>query len=190
MGRRFAHAAGAPRVFDQEETMPHNDSDHPRHHRGDPPQHTAEPYTKVEAWQHVLDAMREAGAQAGADAADWWAQDTLGGRARGDVTGRARTILAGIDDGDPQILDALPALDLSSQWADAPTEAKLYTDAVPSGAPEWDALDAEHRDEAIDAFRDGFDGAVRDRVVEHCHTVLPDDTGDGPGGRDPGRRTI
>src|SRR6266536_5887154 len=77
------------------------------------------------AWQYTLAVLRQAGQDAGVGAADWWAQDTVGGRATGDTATTAGALLAGIDDGDPAILDALPVCDLSGQWADAPTEADL-----------------------------------------------------------------
>jgi len=71
-----------------------------------------EPRTPV-AWPAVLDALREAGAHAGA-AAEWWAQDTIGARVSGDTSRTARAVLAGIDDGDPTVCDTLPACDLPS----------------------------------------------------------------------------
>jgi hypothetical protein len=126
------------------------------------------------SWPDVLDALRRAGAQAGATAVDWWAQDTVGGRASGDLTATTRTILAGIDDGDPRILDALPALEMPGHSADAPAEAKVYTQTAPHGAPDWDSLGAPARAEAIDAFGDGFHHGVTDRVAEHCRAALPD----------------
>jgi len=136
------------------------------------------------SWPRVLAALRHAGEQAGANAADWWAQDTVGGRAVGDVTDTARRVLAGVEDVDPAVLDALPACDLSGQWADAPTQADLYTQAAPPDAPDWDTLDEQAQTEAVDAYRDGYDTAVQDRVVRHCLAALPQ-----PGGDDgPGRR--
>jgi len=130
------------------------------------------------AWRHILVALRQAGQRAGAGAADWWAQDSVGGRATGNTAATARAVLAGIDDGDPAILNALPVCDLSGQWADSPTEADLYTDAAPADAPGWDDLDTLRRGEAIEAYRDGFDTAAHQRVAEHCRTALPDsDTG-------------
>lgn len=126
-------------------------------------------------WSAVLDALREAGTDAGTNAADWWAQDTVGGRASGDTTRTARAVLAGIDDGDPAVLDALPACDQSDE--ESPTEAQLYAEAAPAGAPPWTTLNPARRDEAVDAYRDGFDTAVQDRVAQHCRTALPDSTG-------------
>jgi len=126
-------------------------------------------------WSAVLDALREAGARAGSNAADWWAQDTVGGRASGDTTRTARAVLAGIDDGDPAVLDALPACDWSNE--DRPPQAQLYAEAVPAGAPPWTVLSPGQRDEAIAAYRDGFDTAVQDRVTQHSRAALPDGTG-------------
>jgi hypothetical protein len=140
----------------------------------------------ADTWQRVLDALYMAGTDAGADAADWWAQDTVGGRARGDTAATARQVLAGIDDGDPLILDALPGCDLSGH--DAPTGAELYADAVPDDAPGWDGLSAQARAEAIDTFRDGYHTAVQDRIAEHCRTALPDTDPDAAGAAEPDLR--
>lgn len=129
-------------------------------------------------WRSVLLALRQAGARAGIRAADWWAQDTVGGRASGDTTTTARAVLAGIADGDPAVLDALPTCDLSSQGADTPTEAEVYADAAPPAAPPdappWTTLGPAQREEAIGAYRDAFDTAVADRVGQHCRTALPE----------------
>ena len=98
-------------------------------------------------------------------------------------------MLAGIDDGDPAVLDALAGCDQSEE--DSPTQAQLYTEAAPAGAPPWTALDPGQRDEAADAYRDGFDTAVQDRITEHCRAALPDSTGgtgDRPGSVAPGLR--
>ena len=148
--------------------MPHTNPDH-----AGPPATAGEP----DPWQRVLDALHAAGADAGTTAADWWAQDTVGGRVSGDPAATARTVLAGIDDGDPLILDALPGCGPSAQDHEIPTEAELYTDAVPADAPDWDALDPQSRAETLDAFGDGYHRAVQDRVAEHCRTAFPDEDG-------------
>ncbi len=152
----------------------------PEHDQSTPDHAAQRPVTRHDeaAWQHILAALRQAGQHAGAGAADWWAQDTVGGRATGNTAATARAVLAGIDDGDPAVLDALPACDLSGQWADTPTEAdlyaSLYTESAPPDAPGWDDLDAPRREEVIEAYRDGFDTAAGERVAEHCRTALPD----------------
>jgi hypothetical protein len=161
--------------------MPHNAApERPGHHEPihpvPQPRQTSSPGAEDAAWRVVLDTLCLAGERAGRNAADWWAQDAVGARASGDAAATSRAVLAGIDDGDPLVLDGLPACDLSGRSADTPTEADVYTDAAPDEAPGWDDLDQPHRDQAIDAYRDAFDTACRDQVTEHCRTALPVDT--------------
>jgi hypothetical protein len=137
---------------------------------GDPESGTA-----AGGWDTVLSALTTAGHAAGVNAAAWWVQDALGDRASGDVRATARRVLAGIDDGDPMVLDSLPALDLSGQHADTPNDADVYRQAAPDHAPDWRALDAAHRDEAIEAYHSAHDTAVIDAVAAHCRTALDTD---------------
>jgi|GEM_PF-6083673 len=127
-------------------------------------------------WQRVLDAMTAAGHADGADTAAWWRQDTLGGRANGDVNAVARAVLAGIDDGDPAVLDALPTASKAEDRV-----AQLYAEHAGPHAPGWDCLNAPCQAEALDAYRDAHDTAVHDEVARHCHDTLP--TGGDPGHR-------
>jgi hypothetical protein len=60
------------------------------------------------SWPDVLDALRRAGAEAGATAADWWARNTVGGRAGGDVTTTPRMILVGNGAGGGESVRNLP----------------------------------------------------------------------------------
>jgi Domain of unknown function (DUF4314) len=117
-------------------------------------------------WQQALDAIRAAGAAAGRGAADWWGQDAVGGRASGDITATARRILAGIDDGDPAVVDALPTL--ATAGTDAPSDEQRYAATAPEDAHTWSELTPRQRADALEAYRDGFDTAVTDRVVELC----------------------
>ncbi len=49
--------------------MPHTTA-----HQPDPPHHTPGPDRDCDTWHRALEVLREAGAQAGRDAADWWEQ--------------------------------------------------------------------------------------------------------------------
>src|SRR6266508_184545 len=119
--------AGAPcTLFARRKPMPHTNPDH-----ADLATAAGEP----DRWQRVLDALYAAGAAAGAAAADWWAQDTVGGRASGDTAATARRVLAGIDDSDPLILDAPPGCAPPTQDPEIASVAELYADAVPADAP-------------------------------------------------------
>ena len=129
------------------------------------------------SWRHALDTLHQAGADAGREAADWWAQHTVGGQTTGDTAATARTILAGIDDGDPAILDTLPTHD--SHRLDGYTgDADWYTDTAGPGAPAWGDLTTDQRYLAVEAFRDGYDTGATNRVTAHCHAAASP-TGDG-----------
>jgi hypothetical protein len=69
------------------------------------------------------------GYDAGENHAEWVAQDTFGGRARGshsDSLRSARAILKMIDDGDPQVWEGTPTL--SGEWAGSTTDVSLCND--------------------------------------------------------------
>jgi hypothetical protein len=122
----------------------------------------------------LLAAMRAAGTAAGTEAADWWAQDIVGGRATGDTTATARRILSGIDDGDPQIGDQLPTFAGSDALGEAALLNELGADPR-QGTP----VTSEQWDEAVAAYADSFDQAVLDRAAQLCRDNLkPDDEPD------------
>jgi hypothetical protein len=141
------------------------------------PHQSHAPDTPDPAWQAVLAAMAAAGRAAGANAAAWWQQDTVGGRASGDTGAPARAILAGIADGDPLVLDALPAARLGEDGAE-----QAYEDDAGPASRDWRALDAALRAGAIDAWRDACQAAVLDEVPRHCRHALGLGEGDGGGG--------
>jgi hypothetical protein len=135
-----------------------------------------DPTTPDPAWQAVLAAIAAAGRAAGSDAAAWWQQDALGGRASGDTAARARAVLTGIADGDPLMLDALPAAEPGEDKAE---QAYKEEHAGPSGHPGWPALDAVARAEAVDAWREAYHTAVLDEVARCCrHALDPGDDAD------------
>src|SRR5262249_24119630 len=102
-----------------------------------------------DGWATTLARLRAAGAEAGRGVAEWWAQDTIGGRDTGDVRATARRILAGIDDGDPAVLDGLPTFHPPIRWHDGRDTAQVrYTEAAHEAAhgqaPGWqDLTDAQ-----------------------------------------------
>ena len=112
--------------------------------------------------------VRAAGATAGRNAAEWWCQNTFGGRAPGDVAPTAQHVLDGIADGDPAVLDALPSLDLSGQWADGLTEADVLSDVD----LDPDDLEPEAVSFVLDQYRDAFDGAVVEYVEDVARSVV------------------
>jgi len=145
-----------------------------------PVDHTGAPVTTISptasgadlAWARTLAAMSTAGSDAGRAAADWWLQHPLGERATGDPRRSAGRVLAGLADGDPEIVDTLPCCDLSGQRADNPTEADLYRDAAPADAPGWHDLSTEERDEAAETYRAAHDTAAHHRIEAYCRDLL------------------
>jgi hypothetical protein len=138
---------------------------------------------RAQAWAATLARLAALGTEAGRGVAEWWAQDTIGGRATGDTRATARRILSGIDDGDPAVLDTLPTFTPPPVWADGRDTAQVrYTEAAHEAtqgqAPRWQDLTDQQRTETIDASRDAFDTAVRERVTELCHLAAS------PTGRD------
>ncbi len=98
---------------------------------------------------------REMGADHGKSAASWYFDGNTS-----DETYRA--VLAGIDAGDPAVLDTFPSSPLSGEWADDPTPATVLEDlgVVDSDASEQDTL----RDEILNAYEDGFYQASADEI--------------------------
>jgi hypothetical protein len=119
-------------------------------------------------WHATLQRLRDAAAEAGGNAVDWWEQDAIGGRATGDVQATAARVLAGIEDGDPAVLDLLPRLDEPGQQTGDLSAAERYTAATGPSDGTWAALDERRRDEATDVYRDAFDTAVLDRITNLC----------------------
>ncbi|BFU47721.1 DUF4314 domain-containing protein [Krasilnikovia sp. MM14-A1004] len=136
----------------------------------DPAAAGPQPSGDTDGWTAALARLRAAGAEAGRGAADWWAQDTIGGRATGDVRAIARRILAGIDDGDPAVLDGLPTFTPQAYGHDDRDTAQgRYTEATQGQMPHWRDLTDVQRAETIDAFQEAFEAAVLERVTALCH---------------------
>ncbi|MEU8419354.1 DUF4314 domain-containing protein [Micromonospora sp. NPDC048835] len=140
------------------------------------PPPTGGPVAEATGWAAALQRMRAAGTEAGRTAAEWWAQDTIGARASGDTRLAARRVLAGIDEGDSAVLDALPRY---TSVGDAVDTAgwELFADAT-GDSTGWFGLRIQQRDEAMAVYRDAFDTAATDRIADLCHLAAS------PTGRD------
>lgn len=111
----------------------------------------------------------EIGAEHGQNAAGWWEQDNIGGRTTGDVTDVARSVLEGLDNGDPAI--ELPSADLSGQWADGVTVSSLLAETDLAGLD----LACSVAQEIGDAYTEAFDTACQNAISTACLAVLSDD---------------
>lgn len=115
---------------------------------------------------HATKYAHDLGTEHGRAAASWVNVDET----------TAETLRRGMDDGDPAVLDTLPAPDLSGQWADALTGPQLVADAI-RAATEHGAIYSEQ--DANDAFGDlcdtyetAFDDAMTAVVEERIAYYL------------------
>ncbi|MGC5288897.1 DUF4314 domain-containing protein [Micromonospora sp. DT231] len=130
------------------------------------PPPTGGPVDEAAGWAASLQRMRAAGTEAGGTAAEWWAQDTIGARVTGDTRLAARRVLAGIDDGDPAVLDALPRFTFATEAVDTAGWG-LFADVI-GDVCGWFGLRIQQRDEAMTVYRDAFDTAATDRIADLC----------------------
>ena len=77
----------------------------------------------------------------------------------------ARRLLTGLEDGDPEILDQLPASPLSGEYADG---------LLPRDVLGWYDLDEQHdaADDVLRAFEDGFSRGVEAEAVRSATALL------------------
>lgn len=125
-------------------------------------------------FERACEYARKLGEEEGRNAAAWWEQDAIGGRVTSGEEETATRVLQGLEDGDPEILDALPFPDLSGEWAERMTGPELVTQALesvglvggdPSHLLEWD-------NEICDAYELAFSQAAQDAITEACRSVL------------------
>lgn len=112
------------------------------------------------------------GAFHGRNSAEWFLQETIGGHSSGSDEATARSLLKGIEDGDPGVLDALPAPDLSGQWADGYLPQHLAEDCGlddQQDIDEWSRLEILR--DLCDAYEDAFHEAVIATVSDACLLV-------------------
>jgi ribosome modulation factor len=108
--------------------------------------------------EDVLERAEQEGYEAGKAAGSW----LLDGNSSEET---ARRLLAGIEDGDPEILEALPSSPLSGECADG---------LMPRDVLGWYDLDEEHdaADDVLRAFEDGYDRGVQDEATRSARAFL------------------
>jgi hypothetical protein len=102
------------------------------------------------------DRLEARGYSDGYAAATWFAPD--------DET-TARKILDGLDAGDPEIYDYLPAPRLGGEFADEPTWSNILAD---EGCDDSD----DGRPELLDAYSYAYSCAVEREIVRSCRAML------------------
>ena len=132
-------------------------------------QHTQKTITDQE-WSKLVEKTKTLGREAGKNAAEWWQQDALGGRnttPSRDIAEHAAKILAMYDDGDPLLCDYWPsAPDLSGEWADELTPARLYALLGVTWADDTDDM------ELCQAYENAASDAMDDAVVSYLQDAV------------------
>lgn len=121
-----------------------------------------DPYTRAE----------RIGAQHGRNAAEWWCQDTIGGRSgrsTAEDTETARRVLRMLDDCDPAL--EIPRPDLSGQWAGGYSAPWLLEDCtgLDETSEAFDDLTG-----LCDCYEDAFIGACESEIVRQCLLLVED----------------
>jgi len=130
----------------------------------------ASPYQRAlhrfwrESYPAVMDAAEEAaharGREDGVAAGTW----ILDGNSTEEA---ARALLAGIEDGDPAVLDALPSAPLSGEFADG---------LLPRDVLAWYGLTEEdaESDDILSAYEDGYADGVQEEAERSARAMLAD----------------
>lgn len=99
----------------------------------------------------IEESAEKAGAEAGRAAGSWIIDGNT-------TEAAARLLLKGIEDGDPEVMDALPSSPLSGEWADAPSPSDILERVGMSP-------DHEGADDVLAAFEAGYDRGVVEQVT-------------------------
>jgi hypothetical protein len=113
-----------------------------------------------ESWEALAKIATALGASHGRNAAAWWEPHP-------EMKWDPAAVLKGIEDGDPQVLDTLPYLDLSGQWADGPNEQSILAEIL-----DEEELEPEEADELVELYRDAYDEAVCVAVESFCRRMV------------------
>jgi hypothetical protein len=128
---------------------------------------TASPEARVNLAQEA--AVKEAqqlGHNAGSNAAEWVAQDVLGGRAAGDVRERAKIMLTQYEAGDPALMDRFKVPDLSGEYSGDLTPAMLLSQLGLENA------DEEIKNEVTQAWEDAAQEGFWDTLMTAARRVV------------------
>lgn len=110
-------------------------------------------------WDRDAEAVREIAASHARNAASWVEIDS---------SRVADWYLRGIEDGDPEVMDALPAADLSVHWADEHTVPSMLAAA----GLEVDTIDPETADELADVYCNTFAELAELEISKTCREYV------------------
>ncbi len=121
----------------------------------------------TDQWEELVKSAGEIGAQHGTNAAAWWEQENLGGRAPGEVKASARRVLRLLDDCDTDAL-GLPGDGMAGEHADdyAPRDLCTELGIAEDGDDDSGSL--------VTCYQDAFSSAVESAVSQHAHSIVDD----------------
>ena len=116
-------------------------------------------------YDHLRAEVRKVGAEHGAARGSW----VISGNTPKES---AQRILQGIEDGDPEVLDALPQLSMG-EWADDPTQNDIVSEAAYRGRVPVDPadLDPELMDELISDYQTAWDEGMTNEVERDARSA-------------------
>jgi len=112
------------------------------------------------------------GSEEGANAAEWVAQDTFGGRVTRGAKESAQEVIRQMDEGDPAFWDGVSLPDLSGEYADDPTPRTL---AENYGLDEENDPDGFILDELCTEWEEGVSDGFGSKLYELAKTEAGDD---------------
>ena len=109
-------------------------------------------------FEYLRETAERLGTEDGKAAASWY-----------EYNDAHAAIMAGIEDYDPEVLDCLPFLDLSGQWADGLSSSDVIA-AIVSASTYEDVPDLATEDEnaLVDAYQSAYDEAVFAEIYRVC----------------------
>jgi hypothetical protein len=142
----------------------------------------------ADRWHPPLEKAKDAGHRAGADSAEWIAQESFGGRTKDkEIVPNAKRFLAMHDEGDPALYDGLPCSPLSGEYAGDLLPKDLICDVLDLNDSSYDALhdfaqaiDMEDsleslKDQICSSYEEEHSDAMMSRLVEIAQGIVTND---------------
>ncbi len=142
----------------------------------------------ADRWHPPLEKAKDAGHRAGADSAEWIAQESFGGRTRDrDLVPNAKKFLAMHEEGDSALYDGLPCSPLSGEYAGDLLPKDLICDALELNDSSYDALhdfaqaiDMEDsleslKEQICSSYEEAHSDAMMSRLVEIAQGIVTND---------------
>ena len=142
----------------------------------------------ADRWHSALERAKEAGHSAGADSAEWIAQDSFGGRTKDKaIVPNAKRFLAMHEEGDPAIYEGLNLSPLSGEYAGDLLPKGLICDVLDLNDHSLDALEdfaqAIDMADSLDALKDqicssyeeSHSDSLMSRLVEIAQGIVTND---------------